>query len=84
MTVYRLCPWKNITNQYGVLFREDAVIIREIWKNAFSMGEVYYYRLNYSSWVYFLGTVVKPTLNPSFKRYIKKHRATIFIDVVDK
>ena len=84
MTVFRLCPWISTTNQYGALFREDPVITYEIWKNAFSMGEVYYYRLTYSSWVYFLGTVVKPALNSSFKRYIKKHRATIFIDVVDK
>lgn len=84
MTVFRLRPWKNTTNQYGALFREDPVIAHEIWSNAFSMGEVYYYRLNYSSWVYFLGTVVKPILTPSFKRYINNHRATIFIDVVDK
>lgn len=84
MTVFRLCPWKYITNKYGALFLEDPVIAHEIWSNAFSMGEVYYYRLNYNSWVYFLSSIVKPVLNPSFKHYIKNHRATIFINVVDK
>lgn len=76
MSVFKL---KYNNNVFSKEMKDDPVVQESIWKTAFGMGKVYLYRLDSSSWEYFLKSVVKPALQSPYKEYLKVHRAKLFL-----